>query len=174
MKKVICSRCKERPAVVFISKIENGKTVPEGLCIQCAMEMNIGPIKQMMESMGITEDDVSALSEQMEGMFDAMPDDDDEGDETATFEAGGSPTLPFNSMLNNLSKSLGFNLGMNGNMPAPMQNQSQEEPVSAPKNKPKKKNEKKRNFLNLYCTDLTEKAREGKFDVIIGRDKEIS
>ena len=174
MKKVICSRCKERPAVVFISKIENGKTVPEGLCIQCAMEMNIGPIKQMMESMGITEDDVSALSEQMEGMFDAMPDDDDEGDETATFEAGGSPTLPFNSMLNNLSKSLGFNLGMNGNMPAPMQNQSQEEPVSAPKNKAKKKNEKKRKFLNLYCTDLTEKAREGKFDVIIGRDKEIS
>ena len=62
MKKVICSRCKKRPAVIFISKIIDGKTVPEGLCLQCAMEMNIGPIKQMMDSMGITEEDVEAIS----------------------------------------------------------------------------------------------------------------
>ena len=54
MKKVLCSRCHERPAVIFISKIVDGKTVPEGLCLKCAMEMNIGPIKQMMDSMGIT------------------------------------------------------------------------------------------------------------------------
>ena len=51
MKKVICSRCKTRPAVIFISKIIDGKTVPEGLCLNCAMEMNIGPIKQMLDSM---------------------------------------------------------------------------------------------------------------------------
>ena len=57
MKKMICSRCKKRPAVIFISKIVDGKTVPEGLCINCAMEMNIGPIKQMMEQMGITEEE---------------------------------------------------------------------------------------------------------------------
>ena len=88
MKKVVCSRCKKRPAVIFISKIIDGKTVPEGLCINCAMEMNIGPIKQMMDSMGITEEDVDAISEQFSNMF---PDSDsDEG-----FEAGGSPTMPF-------------------------------------------------------------------------------
>ena len=61
---MICSRCKMRPAVIFISKIIDGKTVPEGLCINCAMEMNIGPIKQMMEQMGITEEDVDSISEQ--------------------------------------------------------------------------------------------------------------
>ena len=58
MKQVLCSRCHQRPAVIFISKIVDGKTVPEGLCLHCAMEMNIGPIKQMMDSMGITEEDV--------------------------------------------------------------------------------------------------------------------
>ena len=76
MKKVICSRCKQRPAVIFISKIIDGKTVPEGLCLNCAMEMNIGPIKQMMDSMGITEDDVEALSEQSSRV---CPDDDEGG-----------------------------------------------------------------------------------------------
>lgn len=89
MKKVICSRCKKRPAVIFISKIIDGKTVPEGLCLQCAMEMNIGPIKQMMDSMGITEEDVDSLSEQFSSMF---PESDDE---EGGFEAGGSPTVPF-------------------------------------------------------------------------------
>ena len=172
MKKVLCSRCNERPAVVFISKIENGNSVPEGLCLQCAMEMNIGPIKQMMESMGITEDDVNALSEQMEGMFDAMPDDDEEDE---GFEAGGSPTLPFNSMLENLSKSLGMNL----NLPIkpteqPKASEGNVPPQQKKSYKDKKNKEKKRKFLNLYCTDLTQKARDGKFDVIIGRDKEIS
>ena len=82
MKKVTCSRCKKRPAVIFISKIIDGKTVPEGLCLNCAMEMNIGPIKQMMDSMGITEEDVDALSEQFTQMF---PDNDEDG----SFESGG-------------------------------------------------------------------------------------
>ncbi len=60
----LCSRCKQRPAVIFISKIEGDKTTQEGLCIKCAMEMNIGPIKDMMSKMGINDDDVDALNEQ--------------------------------------------------------------------------------------------------------------
>ncbi|MBQ1995731.1 MAG: ATP-dependent Clp protease ATP-binding subunit, partial [Clostridia bacterium] len=88
MKRVTCSRCKQRPAVIFISKIIDGKTVPEGLCMNCAMEMNIGPIKQMMDSMGITEEDVDSISEQFSSMF---PESDEEGG----FESGGSPTMPF-------------------------------------------------------------------------------
>ena len=69
MKQPICSRCKKRPAMIFISRVDGEKSTPEGLCLKCAMEMNIGPIKQMMESMGITEEDLDAMSEQLGGMF---------------------------------------------------------------------------------------------------------
>ena len=72
MKRTLCSKCHERPAVIFIQRIENGKTTPEGLCIRCAMEMNIGPIKQMMENMGITEDDLDTIDEQMTAAFDGI------------------------------------------------------------------------------------------------------
>lgn len=165
MKKVTCSRCKKRPAVIFISKIIDGKTVPEGLCLNCAMEMNIGPIKQMMDSMGITEDDVEALSDQFTQMF---PDDDEEG----SFESGGSPTLPFlQGLLGDLKGGL-MNVDNQGNMPS----QAQQSPSSSQDTKrtQQKKSDKKRKFLNLYCTDLTQKARDGKIDNIIGRDKELS
>ncbi len=175
MKKVLCSRCKQRPAVVFISKIVDGKTVPEGLCFNCAMEMNIAPIKQMMDSMGITEDDIEALSEQIGDMFGGDGDEYEDMDEG--FEAGGSPTMPFNQdMLANIQKSFGLNFPM----PQPTQDNTPDMTKSAPSQqnksgkKQKKVQEKKRKFLNLYCTDLTRKAREGKVDSVIGRDKEIS
>ncbi|MDD6012953.1 MAG: AAA family ATPase [Oscillospiraceae bacterium] len=165
MKKVICSRCKKRPAVIFISKIIDGKTVPEGLCLNCAMEMNIGPIKQMMDSMGITEEDVDAISEQFGQMF---PDDDEDG----SFESGGSPTMPFlQGLFGDLQNSLTVkNEGGGENKPVNPVRSS-----DGPKDrKSKKQKEKKRKFLSLYCTDLTAKAREGKIDNIIGRDKELS
>ena len=166
MKKMICSRCKKRPAVIFISKIVDGKTVPEGLCINCAMEMNIGPIKQMMEQMGITEEDVDSISEQFSNMF---PDTD--GDDS--FEPGGSPTMPFLQGL--------FGDMQNG---LALRNEAKSEPVKAEHKvegeqkkqgrRARREKEKKRKFLSLYCTDLTAKAREGKIDNIIGRDKELS
>ncbi len=162
MKRVTCSRCKQRPAVIFISKIIDGKTVPEGLCMKCAMEMNIGPIKQMMESMGITEEDVDSLSEQFSSLF-------PESDEDGGFEAGGSPTMPFlQGLFGDLQNSL------------TLKNEDSK-PVAAPSNtgnskaekKKRKKDDKKRKFLSLYCTDLTAKAKDGKIDNIIGRDKEL-
>ena len=171
MKKVVCSRCKKRPAVIFISKIIDGKTVPEGLCLQCAMEMNIGPIKQMMDSMGITEEDVDALSEQFSDMF---PDSDDE---EGGFEAGGSPTVPFlQGLLGDLQNGL-----QNGlmNMKPPVEKSEPESIQSAAPSgekltrKQRKAAAKKRKFLTLYCTDLTARARDGKIDNIIGRNKEI-
>ncbi len=171
MKKVVCSRCKKRPAVIFISKIIDGKTVPEGLCLQCAMEMNIGPIKQMMDSMGITEEDVDALSEQFSDMF---PDSDDE---EGGFEAGGSPTVPFlQGLLGDLQNGL-----QNGlmNMKPPVEKSEPESVQSAAPSgekltrKQRKAAAKKRKFLTLYCTDLTARARDGKIDNIIGRNKEI-
>ncbi len=166
MKKVICSRCKQRPAVIFISKIIDGKTVPEGLCLNCAMEMNIGPIKQMMDSMGITEDDVEALSEQFTQMF---PDDDEDG----SFESGGSPTLPFlQGLMGDLRNGL-IKAEKPDNMPSPVQHTSSSSQGGKRSQQPKKP-EKKRKFLTLYCNDLTAKAREGKIDNIIGRDKELA
>ena len=166
MKKMICSRCKKRPAVIFISKIVDGKTVPEGLCINCAMEMNIGPIKQMMEQMGITEEDVDSISEQFSNMF---PDND--GDDS--FEPGGSPTMPFlqglfGDMQNGLTlknEAKSETAKTEGKPEAEQKHQGR---------KSRKEKDKKRKFLSLYCTDLTAKAREGKIDNIIGRDKELS
>ncbi|MBO7319452.1 MAG: ATP-dependent Clp protease ATP-binding subunit, partial [Clostridia bacterium] len=164
MKKVTCSRCKKRPAVIFISKIIDGKPVPEGLCLNCAMEMNIGPIKQMMDSMGITEEDVDAISEQFTQMF---PDSDEDG----SFESGGSPTMPFlQGLFGDLQNSLIPKNDKNDEV-----KETSSKVTSGPANKKDKKaKEKKRKFLSLYCTDLTAKAREGKIDNIIGREKELS
>ena len=165
MKKMICSRCKKRPAVIFISKIVDGKTVPEGLCINCAMEMNIGPIKQMMEQMGITEEDVDSISEQFSNMF---PDTD--GDES--FEPGGSPTMPFlQGLFGDLQNSLTVR---NDSKPEAAKSEQKADEPKKQGRKAKREKEKKRKFLSLYCTDLTAKARDGKIDNIIGRDKELS
>lgn len=170
MKTTLCSRCKTRPAVIFISKIVDGKTTPEGLCLKCAMELNIGPIKQMLDSMGITEDDVDAISEQFGNMF---PNSDGED---GGFEEGGTPTVPFlQGLMNDLAGSLGGLVPTNDGEATPSQ------PVAPPKRNPfdrkgrKEANQqqKRRKSLNLYCTDLTAKAREGRIDNIIGRDKEI-
>ncbi len=166
MKKMICSRCKKRPAVIFISKIVDGKTVPEGLCINCAMEMNIGPIKQMMEQMGITEEDVDSISEQFSNMF---PDNDGDG----SFEPGGSPTMPFLQGLFGDMQN-GLTLRNEGNNEAVKSESKPEAEQKHQGRKSRKEKDKKRKFLSLYCTDLTAKAREGKIDNIIGRDKELS
>ena len=82
---MICSKCKKRPAVIFVSKVEGEKTTQEGFCIKCATELNIGPIKQMMQNMGITEDDIDAVSEQFSDLMDNMDD----------FQLGGAGTMPF-------------------------------------------------------------------------------
>ncbi len=166
MKKMICSRCKKRPAVIFISKIVDGKTVPEGLCINCAMEMNIGPIKQMMEQMGITEEDVDSISEQFSNMF-----PENEGDDS--FEPGGSPTMPFlQGLFGDMQNGLALR---NEAKSEPAKTDAKPEPEQKKQGrKARREKEKKRKFLSLYCTDLTAKARDGKIDNIIGRDKELS
>ncbi len=161
MKRTLCSKCHERPAVIFIQRIENGQTTPQGLCIRCAMEMNVGPIKQMMENMGITEDDIDMIDEQMNAAFDGI----DEG----SFENGGAPTFPFmQGMMGNAGNDApeiedGEDAGI-----------EEDEPKQRRFGKKKKQpDDKKRKYLGLYCTDLTAKARAGKIDRIIGRDNEI-
>ncbi len=168
MKKVMCSRCKQRPAVIFISKIIDGKTVPEGLCLHCAMEMNIGPIRQMMDSMGITEEDIDLVSEQFSEMF---PDTDDD----SSFEAGGSPTMPFlQGLFSDMKNAMTVKDDASSEKPRetlPSANRPGKSSGGAGK---RRQPEKSRKFLSLYCTDLTARARDGKLDNIIGRDKEIA
>ena len=155
MKQIMCSKCGIRPAVIFMTRMDGDKSShQEGLCLKCAME-STGPIKQMMENMGITEDDYEAMSEQFGAMMGM-------GDEGEGFEPGGTPTFPF----------------MQGFMNKDEQDDFTDVPDTEVKEKSKGKNNgekksKKRKYLPLYCTNLTRKAKEGKIDRIIGRDNEI-
>ena len=159
MKQVLCAKCKKRPAMFFITKVEGDKTTQEGLCIKCAMEMNIGPVKQIMQSMGISEDELEEVGEQFEAMF----------GEDGGFEPGGAGTMPF---LQNL-----------GAMSNPAEKEERTSSDNSQENEEKKrkwgnrkskdKDEKKRKYLSQFCTDLTAKAQSGKVDRIIGRDNEI-
>ncbi len=158
--KMICSKCKKRPAVIFVSKIEGEKTTQEGFCIKCAMDLNIGPIKQMMESMGITDDELEAVSEQFGDMLGDMD----------GFQPGGAGTMPF---LQNLFNSDAPKSSKKDEDLDVEEDVSEDDDDSSKKKTKKHKKKTKRKFLNLYCTDLTEKARDGKIDRIIGRDTEI-
>lgn len=153
---MLCSKCHERPAIIFISKTDSSEEnqKPDGLCIQCALEMNIGPIKQMMESMGLTEDDLEAVSEQFNTMF---------GGEDG-FEPGGAPAFPF--LGNMMQENAQGDESDNAN--------TKEDTKTKGKKKKKEKNEPKRKFLDAYCTNLTKRASQGKVDMVIGREKEIS
>ncbi len=160
MKQIMCSKCGIRPAVIFMTRMDGDKSSKqEGLCLKCAME-STGPIKQMMENMGITEDDYEAMSEQFGAMMGM-------GDNGEGFEPGGVPTFPF----------------MQNFMQKPQDDGSEYTDVDDDESKGKKEkkhgkkkgenNHKKRKFLPLYCTNLTQKAKDGKIDRIIGRDNEI-
>lgn len=162
MKQPMCTRCGERPAIVFIQKMEDGVMKPEGLCYKCAKELNvdIGPIQGLMEKMGISEDELEQASEQM-GMFMENMDDFDFGDLGAMFNpenSDGAQTMPFAEMMSSLTG---------------------EEPSgnSSSKQKGRKNNKKSqdesRKFLNNYCNNLTAKAKKGEIDNIIGRESEI-
>ncbi len=157
--KMICSKCKKRPAVIFVSKIEGEKTTQEGFCIKCAMDLNIGPIKQMMESMGITDDELEAVSEQFGDMLGDMD----------SFQPGGAGTMPF---LQNLFNSDGPK-AKKEDKDEDVEDEIADEDESSTKKSKKHKKKTKRKFLNLYCTDLTGKAKDGKIDRIIGRETEI-
>lgn len=150
---LMCSRCKKRPAVVFISQM-NAKDPQhkknEGLCLVCAKELGISQVDDYMKAMGISDDDLEAMSNQL---MEASDGDD--------FEPGGT------NFLSNLFGGDTANLFSNlaGGMPKATDEGGE--------NKPKDK-KKKLKFLNNYCTNLTQKAREGKLDNVVGRDKEIS
>ena len=157
MQPKLCTKCKKNVAVVFITKIENGVTLNEGYCLKCARSLGIPQIDEAVRQMGISEEDLDMLSDEMGNMFGQMDDadryDDDEIDsQTATFP-----------LLNQL-------FGGNTNAPSnPAPKKEKEEKGSG--EHPKKKANKHK-FLDSYCMDLTTRAKNGKLDKVIGRDVE--
>ena len=161
MKQVLCAKCKKRPAMFFVTKVEGEKTTQEGLCLKCAMEMNIGPVKQIMQSMGISEDEIDDVSEQFEAMF----------GEDGGFEPGGAGTMPF---LQNFGAMNGSSSDNSAEAETSSESAKEKKKKwSGRKSKEEKADEKKRKFLSQYCTNLTAKAKAGKIDRIIGRENEI-
>ena len=167
MKPTLCSRCKKNLAVIFITKIDGGKTVNEGLCLKCAKEMGIKPVDDMIERMGLSEDDLENLNGEMteamnglEGLLGQNQSDDDEVDENDSQTA----TFPF---LNKL-----FGAAGQDNVPAAPEPEKTESRQRAAE-KPNGSKNKKHKFLDTYCQNLTQKARDGKLDHIIGREEEL-
>ena len=159
MQPKMCIKCNKQIAVVFITKIENGNTLNEGYCLKCARSLGIPQIDQAVKQMGISEEDLDLLSDEMSSMFgqrDGSEDaDDDEIDsQTATFP-----------LLNQLFG------GAANNLPAQPPKSSKKE-EKAEEEGGKKKKGKKHKFLDSYCMDLTGRARAGKLDKVIGRDVE--
>ena len=147
----LCSKCKKRPAVVFISDTTNPSSEPRGLCLVCAKESGIKPIDDMLKKMNISDEDIEQMSEQFMEVMSDNPDED--------FDMGTAPAIPF---LNNIFGSMGQSVDSNDDDPD----------SSADKKKGKEKKER-RKYLDHYCINLTERAKEGKIDNVIGREDEL-
>ena len=174
MQPTLCSRCKKNVAVIFITRLEGGQTKNEGLCLKCARELHIKPVDDVINKMGLSDDELDGLTnEMMEALGNADGLMDIENSDADTDDEGKTATFPF------LNRLFG---GMGGQRPeasapggerTPAQSgpeqgsaQSQTGPQQAPP-RPKKK------FLDNYCIDLTQRAREGKLDAMIGRAAEL-
>ena len=162
MQPTLCSRCKKNVAVVFISRLnEKNEQVNEGLCLKCAAQLGLPQVDEMMKRMGITPEDLDSISNEMMQAFggaEELPESPEEGEEDDE-ESGKTATFPF---LNRLF----------GNGGTPAQPQQGAENGGAPHNGGRK-TEKKRKFLDNYCINLSQRARQGKLDAVIGREQEI-
>ena len=151
MEMQMCARCKKRLAVVFITRMENNQTVNEGLCLRCARELGIKPVSDMLSRMGLDDEAIERMNSEMTDVADQLTATSDDG------EDGGAPAVDLPKIFQNL----GF--------PMPPRKKPEEG-----KQNGKQKKEPKRKFLSTYCQNLTERAKEGKIDRIVGRDRELS
>ena len=154
----MCSRCGQRPAVVFIQKMEDGKVTPEGLCIKCARELNVGSINQMIDQLGVSDEELELASEQMSEFMENMGDFnfDALGEMFNPENMDGAQTFPFANLVNGSNSS------------------KEDKKNKGAKKHGKKAPEDTRKFLNSYCNNLTDRAKRGEIDNIIGRENEIS
>ena len=177
---MLCSRCKKRMAVVFITRMEGDKSVNEGLCLKCAKELNIKPVTDLMDKMGITDEQLDAMDDQMNGLLDSFGD---------SFDMGGAQSMPFMQMFNMPAQRGEEDEEEDGEYPQDELADGQMEPyesgeeqesqmggarnLSAKEHRQQEKERKKYKFLSAHCENLTLKAKDGKIDRIVGRDKEI-
>lgn len=166
MKHQMCVRCGKRPAVVFVQKMEGDEVTPEGYCIQCAKELNIGPIRQMIDKLGLSDEDLETASEQMSQFMENMQDFDfgDLGEMFNPDNADGAQTMPFADMFGGM---------MGANDDSDTEEKDSKGKKGRGKKRSKRSQDDSRKFLNSYCTNLTKKAKDGKIDKIIGRETEI-
>ena len=185
MKPTLCSRCKKNVAVVFITRLDpNGQNSHnEGLCLKCARELNIRPVTDMIEKMGLSDEELEGLTNEMMSAFDGTEsmqdligniteslrdvagerDDEDE-------EEGRTATFPF---LNRLMGNMNGQEEKTDETPAPSAPQGGKDKAQGRAEKPDRKARTKRKFLENHCISLTRKAAEGKLDKMIGRDQEL-
>ena len=167
MQPQLCSRCKKNVAVVFLTRLENGQNINEGLCLKCAKNVGLPQVDEVMRRMGITDEDLDAISNEMLGAFEGAENleeidaSDDSGENEE--EEGKTATFPFLSRLfggPSASSDGGASGGEGG--------EAQQRPSRG-----EKKNEKKHKFLDSYCINLSARARKGELDAVIGRAEEI-
>ncbi|HIR54402.1 MAG TPA: ATP-dependent Clp protease ATP-binding subunit, partial [Candidatus Scatomorpha intestinigallinarum] len=173
MQPTLCSRCKKNVAVIFITRLEGGQTKNEGLCLKCARELHIKPVDDVINKMGLSDEELDGLtSEMMEALGNAEGLMDIENSDSDTDDEGKTATFPFlNRLFGNMGGQKPENSAPGGEL-TPAQSgpeqggQSQQGPQQAPP-RPKKK------FLDNYCINLTDRARQGKLDAMIGREEEL-
>ena len=162
---MVCIRCQKRPAIIFVQRMENGQMKNEGYCLHCARELHIKPVEDLMKQFGMSDEDMDNMEDRMENMMQELGD-------------GSGSMNPFSMMMNMgqpqeddgdedlmPGSSATFPLSMNGG--------TQEAPKEDKKPGRNGKKPPRRKFLDTYCENLTRKAKEGKLDDIIGRDREI-
>ena len=167
MQPQLCSRCKKNIAVVFITRQENGQNVNEGLCLKCAKNLGLPQVDEMMRRMGITDEDLDNISNEMMGAFGGAENlegltDADDPDADNEDEDGKTATFPF------LSRFFGGNPAAND-----AQNGNEAEQTQSPRSNKKVEGGSKHKFLDSYCINLSQRARDGKLDAVVGRGEEI-
>ncbi len=152
-----CCKCKKRKAIIFVQKIEGSNTTSEGYCLKCARDLGIKPIEDMIDKMGIPEDQLESLSDEMDGLmgsgmfpFGGESDDEDDGDD----DSARAPSIDLSAIFGNKENN----------------NDNQNSDTKA---KDEKKKNSKKKSLEQFCINLSAKAGEGKIDKVIGRDREL-
>ena len=161
---MVCIRCKKRPAIIFIQRMENGQMKQEGYCLHCARELHIKPVDELMKQFGMSEQDMDNMEDRMESMMEEMGE-------------GGNPFAALMKMQDEenggAGEEDGFTPGGNATFPLSIAGQEGQGGPNGAKNGKAGKKPPRRKYLDTYCENLTAKARDGRLDDIIGRDREI-
>ncbi len=155
----MCARCHRRVAVVFITRMDKDGTVNEGLCLNCAKELGIKPVNDMLEKIGVSEEDLERMSEDLRNAL--VSADGDEASEEDGGEDGGAPAIDLPKIFQHLGFPVSPKRGPEG---------KGEHKASSGEGK----RDEKRKLLNTYCKNLTKEAAEGRLDKIVGRERELA